>query len=288
MVRFNRGGFMLFSPIKPMLLYKTDSVAAGDFIHQLKLDGFRCTLHIEGAHVKLFTRHQNDCTSQFPEFSDTHINATSAILDGEMIVFGADGKPDFELVMSRFQSSRLKNLQSVHFAAFDVLMINGKSVMHLPLERRLELLHGLVKGSDLLSVVQSHDDGEVLYESVKAAGLEGIVSKRRNSRYVLDHRSRDWLKLKNYQFEEVAISGIRKNEFGWSLQFEDGRYAGICEFVPSEARAVFRQISKQLVQSENQNWLYLEPLIRCRVKYQCLTHSGLLRSPSFVEFILAS
>jgi DNA ligase-1 len=122
MVRFNGGGYMLFSPIKPMLLHKTDSVAAGDFIHQLKLDGFRCTLHIEGACVKLFTRHQTDCTNQFPEFTAAHINATSAIFDGEMIAFGADGKPDFELVMSRFQSARLKNLQSVHFAAFDVLM----------------------------------------------------------------------------------------------------------------------------------------------------------------------
>jgi DNA ligase-1 len=152
----------------------------------------------------------------------------------------------------------------------------------------LELLHELVSSNDLLSVVQSHDDGEALYESVKAAGLEGIVSKRRNSRYLLDHRSKDWLKLKNYQFDEVTISGIRKNEFGCSLQFEDGRYAGICEFVPPEARAVFRQISKQLVQSEDQSWTHLEPLIRCRVKYQCLTHSGLLRSPSFVEFILAS
>jgi hypothetical protein len=117
--------------------------------------------------------------------------------------------------------------------------------MHLPLERRLELLHRLVSGSDLLSVVQSHDDGEDLYELVKA-------------------------------------------EFGWSLQYRDGRYAGICEFVPPEARTVFSQISKQLIQSENQNWLYLDALIRCRVKYQCLTHSGLLRSPGFVEFILAS
>jgi hypothetical protein len=125
--------------------------------------------------------------------------------------------------------------------------------------RRLELLHELLRGSDLLSVVQSHDDGEALYESIKAAGLEGIVSKRRNSQYVLDHRSRDWLKLKNYQFEEVTITGIRKNEFGWSLQYKDGRYAGVCEFVPPEARTIFRQISKQLVQSENQNWLYLDP-----------------------------
>jgi DNA ligase-1 len=172
---------MLFSPIKPMLLHKTESVVAGDFIHQLKLDGFRCTLHTEGARVKLFTRHQNDCTSQFPEFTAAHINAASAILDGEMIAFGDDSKPDFELVMSRFHSSRLKNLQSVHFAAFDVLMINGISVMHLPLVRRLELLQELVRGSDLLSVVQSHEDGEALYKSVKAAGLEGIVSTKKQS-----------------------------------------------------------------------------------------------------------
>jgi hypothetical protein len=125
------------------------------------------------------------------------------------------------------------------------------------------------------------NDGETLFESVKAAGFEGIVSKRRNSRYVLDHRSKDWLKYKNYQLEEVAISGIRKNKFGWALQFDDGNYACVCEFVPPEARSVFRQISKQLVQSENQNWTYLEPLIRCRVKYQCLIP---LRSLVIIKF----
>jgi DNA ligase 1 len=269
---------MLFSPIKPMLLHKTYSVATGDFIHQLKLDGFRCTLHIEGPRIKLFTCHQNDCTSHFPEFSGMQLNASSAILDGEMIAFGPNGKPDFELVMSRFQSSRLKSLQSVHFAAFDVLFINGKSEMHLPLSSRLELLHELVATSEHLSVVESHVDGDALYQAVKASGLEGIVSKRKDSRYTLDHRSKEWLKLKNYQFADVSISGIRKNEFGWALQFEDGHYAGVCEFVPPEARNVFRQISKQLVRSENQNWTYLDPLIRCRVKYQCLTRSGLLRS----------
>lgn len=279
---------MLFTPIKPMLLHKSSTVAAGNFIHQLKLDGFRCLLHIEGSRVKLFTRHQNDCTSQFPELSGVQLNASSAILDGEMIAFGPDGKPDFELVMSRFQSSRKNPKVSVHYAAFDVLMINGQSVMHLPLSSRLELLHELVATSELLSVVESHVDGEALYKAVKASGLEGIVSKRKDSRYTLDHRSKEWLKLKNYQFADVSISGIRKNEFGWALQFEDGSYAGVCEFVPPEARTVFRQISKQLVRSENQKWTYLDPLIRCRVKYQCITRSGLLRSPSFVEFILAS
>lgn len=270
-----------------MLLHKTNEIPAGDFLHQLKLDGFRCLLHIDGSRVRLFTRHQNDCTSQFDEFSDVRFNASSAILDGEMIAFDADGKPDFELVMSRFQSSRRKPIK-VHFAAFDVLMINGESVIHLPLQHRLELLNEVVVPSDLQSVVKSHEQGEALYAAVKAAGLEGIVSKRKDSKYRIDYRSKDWLKLKNYQFAEVAISGMRKREFGWSLQFDDGRHAGVCEFVPPDARKAFFHIAKQLVRSENQNWMHLDPLIRCRVKYQCLTKSGLLRSPSFVEFVLVS
>lgn len=65
----------------------------------------------------------------------------------------------------------------------------------------------------------------------------------------------------------VAIVGIRKSEFGWALQLPNGSHAGVCEFVPAEARQAFFQIAKQLVRSENQNWYYLEPFIRCRVKY---------------------
>jgi DNA ligase-1 len=276
---------LLFTAIKPMLLQKADEPPARNYIHQLKYDGFRCLLHVDADRVKLYTRHLNDCTRQFPEFARVGLRSSSAILDGEMIALGDDGKPDFEAVMSRFQSRKVKSRQQVHFAAFDVLQVNGESTLHRPLEDRHEILQTIVAPSDLISVVQFHEDGAALFESVKSLGLEGIVSKKKGSRYTLDHRSANWLKIKNYQYATVAITGIRKREFGWALQLENGSYAGVCEFVPKEARAAFFKIAKRLVRSENQNWYYLEPLIQCRVKFQCYTKSGLLRSPSFVEFV---
>ncbi|MCZ8513795.1 ATP-dependent DNA ligase [Paenibacillus filicis] len=204
---------MLFTPLKPMLLHKSDLPPAGEYIHQLKYDGFRCLLHADAGKVKLFTRHQNDCTTQFPEFAGVNL-PSGMILDGEMIALGDDGKPDFEAVMSRFQTRRRNPKQTVHFAAFDVLCAGNQSVLTEPLEKRLERLQGLVKSSELISAVQSHQDGSALFESVKQLGLEGIVSKKKGSRYQLDYRSPNWLKVKNYQYATVAIAGIRKKEFG--------------------------------------------------------------------------
>ncbi|XEC96664.1 DNA polymerase LigD [Paenibacillus tarimensis] len=276
---------MLFKPIRPMLLHKSNEPPEGDYIHQLKFDGFRCLLHINGNQVKLFTRHQNDCTLQFPEFSGITIKRNSAVLDGEMIVLDESGKPDFEAVMTKFLSTKQKCKYSAHFAAFDVLQVEGRSIMSLPLEKRLEILQDLVLVSEQTSVVQSYADGKSLFERVTQQGLEGIVSKKKGSSYRLDSRSRDWLKVKNDQFAIVAISGIRKREFGWAIEL-DGKHAGVCEFVPSAERAAFTRIAKQLVRSENKNWIYLEPAIKAMVKFQSYTKSGLMRSPSFVEFIV--
>lgn len=277
---------LLFTAIKPMLLHKADEPPAGHYIHQLKYDGFRCLLHVDADRVKLYTRHQNDCTFQFPEFKSVGLRSNATILDGEMIALDEDGKPDFEAVMSRFQSRKGKSKQPVHFAAFDVLQVDGKSVLHKPIEERIQMLQSIVIPSDLISVVQFHDDGAALFESVKRLGLEGIVSKKKGSRYTLDHRSPNWLKVKNYQYATVTISGIRKQEFGWALQLDDGSYGGVCELAPQEARAALYKVAQQLIRSENKNWYYIDPLIKCRVKFQCYTKGGLLRSPSFVEFIL--
>ncbi|TVY06893.1 ATP-dependent DNA ligase [Paenibacillus cremeus] len=269
-----------------MLLHKSATPPAGDYIHHLKYDGFRCLLHVgSGGKTKLYTRQQNDCTLNFPEFAGVGLPA-GTILDGEMVALGDDGKPIFEDVMNRLKSRRGQHRQPVHFAAFDLLMLGGKSIMHEPLETRLAaLLELLAEPTELLSAVQSAEDGEGLFEAVKRLGLEGIVSKKKGSRYTLDHRSPDWIKVKNYQYAVVSIAGIRKSEFAWLLQNTDGSYAGICELVPPKERAAFYQVAQQLIRSEDKHWLYLDPRIQCQVKFQCYTKGGLLRTPSFVEFI---
>lgn len=281
---------MLNLPIKPMLLHKSDSVPNGDYIHQLKFDGFRCLLsNVQDQGVKLFTRHQNECTNQFPELQSVSILAKNAVLDGEMVVLGEDAKPCFESVMERFQArkevnvSRLLKSLPVVYMAFDILYLNGEDVTRRPLEERLQMLSEVVQPDQYISFVQSFEDGASLFGATVNMGLEGIVSKRKGSAYMLDTRSPHWLKVKNYQYETVEIGGIRKGEFAWSI-LKDGKYVGTCEFVPPKERQAFYQISKQIVRKEDKNWIYLEPLIKCKVKFQCWTKTGLMRSPSFVEF----
>ena len=278
---------MLFEPIKPMLLHKSEDVPSGDYIHQLKFDGHRALLHISADGFKVFSRHQMDCTQQYSELSSIKINASSAVLDGEMIAFDESGKPCFELVMERFMArgKQKQNMTPVHFAAFDVLYADGRSVTNMPLYKRLDLLNDLVAPSNVISVVPSFDDGKQLFSQVKAMGLEGIVSKKRESKYRIDSRSYDWLKVKNYLYETVSIAALKKGEFAWSL-VKDGKYVGITEFVPPVARKAFLGVYKQLMIGEDRNWIFLNPKLSCRVKFQCWTRNGLMRSPSFLEFIL--
>lgn len=84
-------------------------------------------------------------------------------------------------------------------------------------------------------------------------------------------------KTKNYQYSTVSISGIRKEKFGWLMK-EDNKYRGILEFVPPDERKAFYHISKQLIIDEDKDFIYLDPLIKCEVKYQCLSKNGYMRS----------
>ncbi len=193
---------MFNTPIKPMLLHKSDTVPEGEYIHQLTSDGFRCLLHwgIEG--VRLFTRHQNECTRQFPEMKAINLLAENVVLDGEMIVLDEDNKPCFESVIARFLTKdelsirRGLRTQPAHFVAYDILYLNGQDVTKLPLQDRLSLLYEVVELIPQISACERFDDGEGLFRSVVDMGLEGIVSKRKYSIYRLDTRSEDWLKIK--------------------------------------------------------------------------------------------
>ncbi len=280
---------MINTLLKPMLLQKSDTVPNGDFIHQLKWDGFRCLLHLEKNQVRLFTRNQNECTFQFPEMKKIQLDVDSVILDGEMLVLDKENKPCFESVMTRFQSSneltvrRLMKTLPAHFVAYDILYINGEDVTKFPLQDRLSLLYETVHFSPEISACESFEDGQDLFHSVSQMGLEGIVSKKKGSKYYLDMRSHDWIKVKNYQYDVVEISGIRKGEFAWSL-LKEGKYVGTAEFVPPAERSAFYEISKQLIRGEDKEWIYLEPLIKCQVKFQCWTKTGVMRTPSFVKF----
>lgn len=271
--------------ISPMLLQKSDQpFNSDDYITELKLDGIRIIYSVDKASkVRLYSRHNNEITSKFPELHNLEI-PPGTVLDGELIVSDNDGKPDFEAVMSRFMSSRDKS--QITFVAFDVIQHKGERITKLPLLERKEVLADILPDDTSLiaktQFIEGH--GEAYFDAIKEQALEGIVLKRKDSRYEVGKRTQSWLKVINYQYSDVFVVGYRKRpkDFGLLLTFEDGRYAGVMELgVPLLAR---KHVFTKHVIREEKDLAFIES-VKCRIKYRNLTKVGLLRLPSFVKWV---
>lgn len=279
--------------ISPMLLTQNSEPFNNDnYLSELKLDGIRL-IYSNMDEPKLYTRHKTDVTARFPEIINPNL-PKGIILDGELILPDEDGKPDFEGLMSRFQIrnqdrvKRLSQAKPATFCAFDILYYGKESLCQLPLIERKSILSKTIGDSDgqITNVKYLEGQGIPFFDAVKAQGLEGIVLKKKNSPYVPGKRTESWIKVKNYQYTEVCITGYRKKEFGWLISREDGRSASTLEIVTSrEARQAVYSIADHLKTDEDGNYVYLKPLLKCRIKYLYETKKGFLREPSFVEFV---
>lgn len=272
--------------VSPMLLHKSEEPFDDEqYITELKLDGIRLILSKLDNKIKLYTRHNNDVTSKFPELQNINI-PDGTVLDGELIVTDQQGKPDFEAMMERFQSK--KSLQQIQFCIFDIIYFKGEKVT-LPLIERKKLLEDVINPSREIVLVQwMLGNGQAYFDLVKQQALEGIVLKRADSKYQIKKRSQDWLKVINYQYTDVVITGVRKDEFGLLLALNQGgklKPGGIMEFMVPEARKKFYTEYRDLIVEEDKKFIFLDPKIKCKVKFRNYTKAGLLRIPSFVEYI---
>ncbi|MGR6763233.1 ATP-dependent DNA ligase [Paenibacillus sp. T2-29] len=284
--------------ISPMLL----ETAAGPFsdsryIFEPKIDGHRLIYSQQNGTVRLYTRHNNDCTRQYPEISSA-LFPYNVVLDGEIAcVDPMAGISDFESVMSRFQAKKTDKIMQltaslpVTFVIFDILSYKGEDLRSLPLMERKAILSELTLPSTSFGVVPYIEGaGEALFEQIQTRGMEGIVAKRKDSMYV-SRRSATWQKVINWSYADVFITGYRKEEFGWlaGVPNESGkmRPSGIIELgaTPTHKKA-FYGVSKALITGEDREYVYVEPRIRARVKMRNWTKTGLLRSPVFTEFIV--
>jgi DNA ligase-1 len=150
------------------------------------------------------------------------------------------------------------------------------------MERKQLLDEILTQGTSLIAKVKYIEGhGSAYFDLVQKQGLEGIVLKRKDSRYEIGKRSHSWLKVINYQYDNVLITGIRKGEFGVLLNFLDGKPAGLMEFMPPSERKKLYNWKKVI--SEDEKFMLIEP-IKCRIKFRNLTKAGFLRIPSFVQW----
>jgi len=283
--------------ISPMLLETaTGPFSHSDYIFEPKVDGHRLVFDQEAGRVRLYTRHHNDCTSQYPEL--VHPFEDDITLDGEVAcVDPGTGVSDFEAVMTRLKTGKHDRIQRltrtlpVTFVIFDILRYKGKDLRSLTLAHRKEILGGIKLPSSAFGIMPFIEgEGESLFAQVQRMKMEGIVGKLRDSKYV-SRRSAEWRKVINWTYEEVYLTGYRKDEFGLLAAVPDPsgklRPAGIIELgTGPKERKDFYIKSQKLVTGEDKAFVYLEPTIRCQVKIRNWYKSGLLRDPVFTRFIV--
>jgi len=180
----------------PCLPTRGTAVPAGpDWIHEIKHDGYRLTVHREGKRVRLFTRNGHDWSDRYPLIVEAalRVRIGSFVLDGEAVLLGVHGRSHFDGLHSR------QHNDDVQFYAFDVLMTEGDDLRKLPLSMRkaslARLLARRVNGI-FLSDFERGEIGPDLFRHACMLGLEGLVSKR-NDRPYRAGISPNWVKVKN-------------------------------------------------------------------------------------------
>jgi ATP-dependent DNA ligase len=181
-----------------------------DWLHEVKFDGYRAMIRRDGRGVRLFTRRGYDWTGRFPAIMSAarSIPAKSFLIDGEAVCCDESGVPVFQMLRQR------RNESTVFLYAFDLLQLDGRDLRREPIEVRKTALAKLIRGAGpglQLSEYLDGRDGAIVFEHACKLGLEGIVSKRRGSRYE-SGRSALWLKTKNPDSPAVR----RLAEENWS------------------------------------------------------------------------
>ena len=194
-----------------------------DWLFEIKWDGYRVETVVRDGKVKLWTRSLKDAETYFPNLLSppTWIDAREAIVDGEVVAQDDEGRPDFSLLQERISQRRGTGPAgtagsapaALVYQVFDLLHLDGRSLLGVPLEDRKRLLRSVLRESSRVRFA-SHvvGDGEAFMAAARARGLEGIVAKLRRSRYEPGRRSPAWLKLKIRPEQELVVGGWTPGE----------------------------------------------------------------------------
>jgi bifunctional non-homologous end joining protein LigD len=193
-------------PMKPRLLETPPT--GGDWIYELKFDGIRAIAIKNGSKVNMMSRNENELRSRFSEIADAvkKLPIQECVIDGEVVALDEKGRSSFQLL----QAHEMEGHKSpICFYVFDLLQLEGRSLVKLPLAQRKEILRQICEsaGDPIRFSGEIGSDASRLLAEVKRRGLEGIVGKQRNSAYEPGRRSGEWIKLKCVNEQEFVIGG---------------------------------------------------------------------------------
>jgi bifunctional non-homologous end joining protein LigD len=278
---------------------------------EVKWDGFRVETVVDGDTVRLWTRGQQDAARYFGTFLDppSWIAAKQAIVDGEVIALDDRGEPDFALLQARIKGQgRTGNPTPFVYEVFDLLWLDGRSLLDEPLEERRRLL-GTALRADPRVRLSEHIEGEgiAFFEAARVRSLEGIMAKDRHSRYEPGKRSMAWQKVKIRPEQELVVGGMTRGtgkavELGALLVgfYEDGtlRYAGKvgAGFNDASRAELLAALEPMVVDAPpfavppprpvSRSAIWLRPEVVIRAEFAGWTGDGLVRQAAYKGFDL--
>jgi bifunctional non-homologous end joining protein LigD len=297
--------------VKPMLA-RVSSMPADQsrWGFEVKWDGVRAIARCEPGRLRLLSRNGNDVTDAYPELRSLAraLGSHEALLDGEIVAFDERGRPSFQGLQNRMHLRgeravrRLAASAPVTYLLFDLLWLDGHSLMELPYEQRRQRLAELkLEGERWRTPAHHVGEGDALLQATRQQGLEGVVAKRLDSPYLPGRRESCWLKIKNSQRQELVIGGWTEGKGGRSGRFgalelgvhdEQGalRYAGKVGtgFDEQELDRLMRLL-KPLAREDSpfagrqpaRGTHFVRPQLVCEVEFGEWTQDGRLRAPSY-------
>lgn len=197
--------------VKPMLATLVEKPLSEDgWLYEIKWDGFRALAYLNKNQAELRSRNNKSFNAKFyPVYEALKKWKINAVVDGEIIVIRENGHPDF----SALQTWRSEADGDLVFYVFDLIWCEGYNLMDAPLTERREILKNLIPKNGVIKLSQNFNaSGSELLSLAAEMGLEGIIAKKKVSKYKPDARTKDWLKIKNQKHQEVVIAGYTRNE----------------------------------------------------------------------------
>lgn len=295
------GGRKLGSFIQPMKAQPTDRPAfdSPDWLFEIKWDGYRAIAEVGAGDNKLYSRNGLTFDKAYPKvFDGLKKIKVKAIIDGEIVVFDENGRPNFQ----KLQNYKQVDKWIIQYYVFDVIAVEGKSVTNLPLIQRKELLKEILPESKVVRYCDHvEDEGEMFFREMKKMNLEGMIAKRKKSKYFPGKRSPDWLKIKVQQSGEAVIVGFTdpkgsRQHFGSLLLGvkRKGKLVSIgnvgtgftersLKDLHAKLRKLIRKTSPLDVPiKEAPDITWVEPELVCNIKYTEITNDGSVRHPVFL------
>ena len=285
----------------------------GRWSYEVKWDGVRVLVAVESGRLELRSRNRNDVTAAYPELQGLAAALDGeALLDGEVVAFDDAGRPDFGRLQSRMHARApgptLVRETPVALLLFDALHVGGRSLLQEPYDVRRQRLEALVVPADRWQVPPAFPaDGQAVLAATLAQGMEGVVAKRRDSRYEPGRRSDCWVKVKHIRRQSAVVVGWKPGDGGRSGQLgslllavqggsgqsDDGLvYAG--HVGTGFTAATLRMLGERLgplrrdapalpdVPREHaRHAVWVEPVLVCDVDFTEWTRDGRLRHPSY-------